>query len=82
MTSTTGLRSPSMKHDPVTLFSRFGPDETGNSSCFVRDGYPHPEFPSYRSAGPYPSGPAADLYDRSKDIGHGDGDEGGTLTHT
>jgi hypothetical protein len=157
----TGLRSPSKKHDPVTLFSRFDPDEVrpagdviktrgrmtfkkgshggvavradytfvypvvradgppevtrtivrrvldveladparyqvtpgrilllnydqeiGNSSCFVYDGYLHPEFPSSRSAGPAPSGPATDPYDRSKEIGHGDGDDCGTLTRT
>ncbi|MFC8140461.1 hypothetical protein ACFUKV_01620 [Streptomyces paradoxus] len=157
----TGLRSPSRKHDPVTLFSRFDPDEVrpvgdviktrgrmtvkkgthggvavradytfvypvvradgptevtrtivrrvldveladparyevtpgrllllnydqeiGNSSCFVYDGYLHPEFSSNTSAGPSPSGPATDPYDRSKDIEHGDGGDCGTVTRT
>ncbi|MEU0897072.1 hypothetical protein [Streptomyces massasporeus] len=156
-----GLRSPSRKHDPVTLFSRFDPDkvrpagdviktrgrmtfkkgtqggvavradytfvypvvradgptevtrtivrrvldvevadparykvtpgrlllmnydqEIGNSSCFVYDGYLHPEFPSSGSAGPDPSGPATDPYDRSKPIEHGDGGDCGTVTRT
>ncbi|MFJ8592969.1 hypothetical protein [Streptomyces sp. NPDC093598] len=157
----TGLRSPSKEHDPVTLFSRFDPDEVrpagtviktrgrmtfkkgshggvavradytfvypvvradgptevartivrrvldveladptryrvtpgrllllnydqeiGNSSCFVYDGYLHPRFPSSTSAGPAPSGPATDPYDRSKGIDHGDGDDCGTVTRT
>ncbi|MFD5476158.1 hypothetical protein [Streptomyces hawaiiensis] len=157
----TGLRSPSRKHDPVTLFSRFDPDEVrpvgdviktrgrmtfkkgshggvavradytfvypvvradgptevtrtivrrvldveladparyqvtpgrllllnydqeiGNSSCFVYDGYLHPEFSSSTSAGPSPSGPATDPYDRSKGIEHGGGDDCGTVTRT
>ncbi|MEU7717601.1 hypothetical protein [Streptomyces tibetensis] len=157
----TGLRSPSREHDPVTLFSRFDPDEVrpagdviktrgrmtfkkgsqggvavradytfvypvvradgppevartivrrvldveladparynvtpgrlllvkydqeiGNSSCDVYDGYLHPGFPSSRSAGPDPSGPATDPYDRSKDIDHGDGGHCGTVTRT
>lgn len=157
----TGLRSPSKEHDPVTLFSRFDPDEVrpagdvvktrgrmtvkkgshggvavradytfvypvvradgppevartivrrvldveladparyqvtpgrvlllnydqeiGNSSCFVYDGYLHPAFPSSTSAGPDPSGPATDPYDRSKEIDHGDGDDCGTVTRT
>ncbi|MEV0240537.1 hypothetical protein AB0I06_11480 [Streptomyces sp. NPDC050674] len=157
----TGLRSPSKEHDPVTLFSRFDPDEVrpagdvvktrgrmtvkkgshggvavradytfvypvvradgppevartivrrvldveladparyqvtpgrvlllnydqeiGNSSCFVYDGYLHPGFPSSTSAGPDPSGPATDPYDRSKEIDHGDGDDCGTVTRT
>ncbi|PPS78065.1 MULTISPECIES: hypothetical protein [Streptomyces] len=157
----TGLRSPSREHDPVTLFSRFDPDEIrpvgdvikargrmtfkkgsqggvavradytfvypvvradgppevtrtivrrvldveladparykvtpgrlllvkydqeiGNSSCDVYDGYLHPGFPSSRSAGPDPSGPATDPYDRSKDIDHGDGGHCGRVTRT
>lgn len=157
----TGLRSPSRKHDPVTLFSRFDPDkvrpagdviktrgrmtfekgtqggvavhadytfvypvvradgptevtrtivrrvldveladparyevtpgrlllmnydqEIGNSSCFVYDGYLHPEFTSSRSEGPDPSGPATDPYDRSKPIEHGDDGDCGTVTRT
>ncbi|MEU1572815.1 hypothetical protein ABZ519_16925 [Streptomyces collinus] len=157
----TGLRSPSDKHDPVTLFSRFDPDEVrpagdviktrgrmtfkkgtqggvavradytfvypvvradgptevartivrrvldveladpgryevtpgrlllmnydqeiGNSSCFVDDGYLHPEFPSSRSAGPDPSGPATDPYDRSRELERGDGGDCGTVTRT
>ncbi|MER5829794.1 hypothetical protein ABT116_02990 [Streptomyces sp. NPDC002130] len=157
----TGLRSPSEKHDPVTLFSRFDPDEVrpagdviktrgrmtfkkgtqggvavradytfvypvvradgptevtrtivrrvidveladprryevtpgrlllmnydqeiGNSSCFVNDGYLHPEFSSSRSAGPDPSGPATDPYDRSRELEHGDGGDCGTVTRT
>ncbi|MFJ7291822.1 hypothetical protein [Streptomyces collinus] len=157
----TGLRSPSGKHDPVTLFSRFDPDEVrpagdviktrgrmtfkkgtqggvavradytfvypvvradgptevartivrrvldveladpgryevtpgrlllmnydqeiGNSSCFVDDGYLHPEFPSSRSAGPDPSGPATDPYDRSRELERGDGGDCGTVTRT
>ncbi|MFF5963934.1 hypothetical protein ACFY64_09330 [Streptomyces collinus] len=155
----TGLRSPSEKHDPVTLFSRFDPDEVrpagdviktrgrmtfkkgtqggvavradytfvypvvradgstevtrtivrrvidveladpgryevtpgrlllmnhdqeiGNSSCFVNDGYLHPEFSSSRSAGPDPSGPATDPYDRSRELERGDGGDCGTVT--
>ncbi|AMW12406.1 hypothetical protein A4E84_24690 [Streptomyces qaidamensis] len=155
----TGLRSPSEKHDPVTLFSRFDPDEVrpagdvikargrmtfkkgtqggvavradytfvypvvradgptevtrtvvrrvldveladprryqvtpgrlilmnydqeiGNSSCFVNDGYLHPEFSSSRSAGPDPSGPATDPYDRSKPIEQGNDGDCGTVT--
>ncbi len=157
----TGLRSPSEKHDPVTLFSRFDPDEVrpagdviksrgrmtfkkgtqggvavradytfvypvvradgptevartivrrvldveladpgryevtpgrlllmnydqeiGNSSCFVNDGYLHPEFSSSRSAGPDPSGPATDPYDRSRELERGDGGDCGTVTRT
>jgi hypothetical protein len=157
----TGLRSPGREHDPVTLFSRFDPDEVrpvgdviktrgrmtfkkgshggvavradytfvypvvradgptevtrtivrrvldveladptryrvtpgrlllldydqeiGNSSCFVYDGYLHPEFSSSASAGPSPSGPATDPYDRSKDIDQGDDDDCGTVTRT
>ncbi|MFF5959040.1 hypothetical protein [Streptomyces luteogriseus] len=157
----TGLRSPSRKHDPVTLFSRFDPakvrpagdviktrghmtikkgtqggvavhadytfvypvvradgptevtrtivrrvldvevadparykvtpgrlllmnydQEIGNSSCFVYDGYLHPEFASSTSAGPDPSGPATDPYDRSKPLEHGDGGDCGTVTRT
>ena len=157
----TGLRSPSRKHDPVTLFSRFDADkvrpagdviktrgrmtfekgtqggvavhadytfvypvvradgptevtrtivrrvldveladparyevtpgrlllmnydqEIGNSSCFVYDGYLHPEFTSSRSEGPDPSGPATDPYDRSKPIEHGDDGDCGTVTRT
>ena len=157
----TGLRSPSRKHDPVTLFSRFDPDkvrpagdviktrgrmtfekgtqggvavhadytfvypvvradgptevtrtivrrvldveladparyevtpgrlllmnydqEIGNSSCFVYDGYLHPEFTSSRSEGPDPSGPATDPYDRSKPIERGDDGDCGTVTRT
>ncbi|MFD5948615.1 hypothetical protein ACFWAZ_20445 [Streptomyces collinus] len=157
----TGLRSPSDKHDPVTLFSRFDPDgvrpagdviktrgrmtfkkgtqggvavradytfvypvvradgptevartivrrvldveladpgryevtpgrlllmnydqEIGNSSCFVDDGYLHPEFPSSKSAGPDPSGPATDPYDRSRELERGDGGDCGTVTRT
>ncbi|MFE8988521.1 hypothetical protein ACFYMI_11850 [Streptomyces collinus] len=157
----TGLRSPSEKHDPVTLFSRFDPDEVrpagdviktrgrmtfkkgtqggvavradytfvypvvradgptevartivrrvldveladpgryevtpgrlllmnydqeiGNSSCFVDDGYLHPEFPSSKSAGPDPSGPATDPYDRSRELERGDGGDCGTVTRT
>ncbi|PNG18911.1 hypothetical protein [Streptomyces cahuitamycinicus] len=157
----TGLRSPSRKHDPVTLFSRFDPDEVrpvgdviktrgrmtfkkgtqggvavradytfvypvvqadgptevtrtivrrvldveladparyevtsgrlllmhydqeiGNSSCFVNDGYLHPEFSSDASAGPSPSGPATDPYDRSRELERGDGGDCGTVTRT
>ncbi|MFI8894691.1 hypothetical protein [Streptomyces paradoxus] len=157
----TGLRSPSEKHDPVTLFSRFDPDEVrpvgdviktrgrmtfkkgtqggvavradytfvypvvradgptevtrtivrrvldveladparyevtpgrlllmnydqeiGNSSCLVNDGYLHPEFSSNRSAGPDPSGPATDPYDRSRELERGDGGDCGTVTRT
>ncbi|MFI9750814.1 hypothetical protein [Streptomyces collinus] len=157
----TGLRSPSDEHDPVTLFSRFDPDEVrpagdviktrgrmtfkkgtqggvavradytfvypvvradgptevartivrrvldveladpgryevtpgrlllmnydqeiGNSSCFVDDGYLHPEFPSSKSAGPDPSGPATDPYDRSRELERGDGGDCGTVTRT
>ena len=157
----TGLRSPSRKHDPVTLFSRFDADkvrpagdviktrgrmtfekgtqggvavhadytfvypvvradgptevtrtivrrvldveladparyevtpgrlllmnydqEIGNSSCFVYDGYLHPEFTSSRSEGPDPSGPATDPYDRSKPIERGDDGDCGTVTRT
>lgn len=157
----TGLRSPSRKHDPVTLFSRFDPakvrpagdviktrghmvikkgtqggvavhadytfvypvvradgptevtrtivrrvldvevadparykvtpgrlllmnydQEIGNSSCFVYDGYLHPEFAASTSAGPDPSGPATDPYDRSKPLEHGDGGDCGTVTRT
>ncbi|MFD5833264.1 hypothetical protein ACFWHV_06780 [Streptomyces collinus] len=157
----TGLRSPSDKHDPVTLFSRFDPDEVrpagdviktrgrmtfrkgtqggvavradytfvypvvradgpievartivrrvldveladpgryevtpgrlllmnydqeiGNSSCFIDDGYLHPEFPSSKSAGPDPSGPATDPYDRSRELERGDGGDCGTVTRT
>ncbi|CAL9486354.1 hypothetical protein SUDANB1_03130 [Streptomyces sp. enrichment culture] len=157
----TGLRSPSGKHDPVTLFSRFDLDEVrpagdviktrgrmtfkkgtqggvavradytfvypvvradgptevartivrrvldveladpgryevtpgrlllmnydqeiGNSSCFVDDGYLHPEFPSSTSAGPDPSGPATDPYDRSRELERGDGGDCGTVTRT
>jgi hypothetical protein len=157
----TGLRSPSREHDPVTLFSRFDPDEVrpagdvikvrgrmtfekgsqggvavradytfvypvvradgppevartivrrvldveladparyrvtpgrlllvkydqeiGNSACDVYDGYLHPGFPSSRSEGPDPSGPATDPYDRSKDIEHGDGGDCGRVTRT
>lgn len=157
----TGLRSPSEEHDPVTLFSRFDPDEVrpagdviktrgrmtfkkgtqggvavradytfvypvvradgptevtrtivrrvldveladpgryqvtpgrlllmhydqeiGNSSCFVNDGYLHPEFSSSRSAGPEPSGPATDPYDRSRELERGDGGDCGTVTRT
>ncbi|MER7483084.1 hypothetical protein ABTX60_36515 [Streptomyces sp. NPDC126510] len=157
----TGLRSPSREHDPVTLFSRFDPDEVrpagdvikvrgrmtfekgsqggvavradytfvypvvradgppevtrtivrrvldveladparyrvtpgrlllvkydqeiGNSSCDLYDGYLHPGFPSSPSAGPTPSGPATDPYDRSRGIDHGDGGHCGTVTRT
>ncbi|MET9811463.1 hypothetical protein [Streptomyces sp. NPDC006355] len=157
----TALRSPSRNHDPVTLFSRFDPDEVrpvgdviktrgrmtfgkgthggvavradytfvypvvradgptevtrtivrrvveteladatryqvtqgrlllveydqeiGNSSCFVYDGYLHPEFPSSSPTGAAPSGPATDPYDRSKDIDDGDRDDCGTVTRT
>jgi hypothetical protein len=56
--------------------------EIGNSSCFVYDGYLHPEFSSSASAGPSPSGPATDPYDRSKDIDQGDDDDCGTVTRT
>ncbi|MFJ7339014.1 hypothetical protein ACIQU3_01700 [Streptomyces sp. NPDC101110] len=157
----TGLGSPSREHDPVTLFSRFDPDEVrpagdviktrgrmtfkkgtqggvavradytfvypvvradgppevartivrrvldveladparykvtpgrlllveydqeiGNSACDVYDGYLHPGFPSSRSEGPDPSGPATDPYDRSKELDHGDGGNCGTVTRT
>ncbi|MFF5977754.1 hypothetical protein ACFY78_02750 [Streptomyces olindensis] len=157
----TALRSPSREHDPVTLFSRFDPDEVrpvgeviktrgrmtfekgthggvavradytfvypvvradgptevtrtivrrvveveladparyqvtrgrlllleydqeiGNSSCFVYDGYLHPEFSSTAPTGAAPSGPATDPYDRSKDIDDGDRGDCGTVTRT
>ncbi|CAL9300650.1 hypothetical protein SUDANB51_04985 [Streptomyces sp. enrichment culture] len=157
----TALRSPSREHDPVTLFSRFDPDEVrpvgdviktrgrmtfekgthggvavradytfvypvvradgptevtrtivrrvveveladparyqvtqgrlllleydqeiGNSSCFVYDGYLHPEFSSRTPTGADPSGPATDPYDRSKDIDDGDDGDCGTVTRT
>ncbi|MFE7898906.1 hypothetical protein ACFU3E_15575 [Streptomyces sp. NPDC057424] len=56
--------------------------EIGNSSCFVYDGYLHPEFSSSASAGPTPSGPAVDPYDRSRDIDDGDREDCGTVTRT
>ncbi|MFF8014226.1 hypothetical protein [Streptomyces sp. NPDC007929] len=56
--------------------------EIGNSSCFIYDGYLHPEFPSSGSEGPDPSGPATDPYDRSKPIERGDDGDCGTVTRT
>ncbi|MFF7732657.1 hypothetical protein [Streptomyces sp. NPDC007984] len=56
--------------------------EIGNSSCFVYDGYLHPEFPSSTSEGADPSGPATDPYDRSKPIERGDDGDCGTVTRT
>ncbi|MEU2908819.1 hypothetical protein ACFYM3_08795 [Streptomyces massasporeus] len=56
--------------------------EIGNSSCFVFDGYLHPEFSSSASAGSTPSGPAVDPYDRSRGVDDGDREECGTVTRT
>ncbi|MFJ7176981.1 hypothetical protein ACIQXA_11360 [Streptomyces massasporeus] len=56
--------------------------EIGNSSCFVFDGYLHPEFSSSSSASSTPSGPAVDPYDRSRGVDDGDREECGTVTRT
>ncbi|MFG2295182.1 hypothetical protein [Streptomyces sp. NPDC048603] len=46
--------------------------ESSNVECDSADGYLHPAFRRDEGAGPAPSGPAADPYDRSREIG-GDG---------
>ncbi|MEV5952846.1 hypothetical protein AB0M11_03520 [Streptomyces sp. NPDC051987] len=49
-------------------------EDAGNSSCGIKDGYLHPQFPSQARTGTptgsaTPSGPPVDPYDRSRDIG-------------
>ncbi|MEV4744302.1 hypothetical protein [Streptomyces sp. NPDC049555] len=51
--------------------------EAGNSACGRYDGYLHPVFPSTRTDGHEPSGPAVDPYDRSRELDTGDGADGG-----
>lgn len=53
----------------------------GNSACGVYDGYLHPEFGSVSSTGAAPTGPTEDPYDRSRDLGKGEG-TCGTATRT
>jgi hypothetical protein len=42
--------------------------DTGNTACYVYDGYLHPAFASDAATGSPASGPTTDPYDRSKDI--------------
>ncbi|MFE2432363.1 hypothetical protein ACFXJ5_37290 [Streptomyces sp. NPDC059373] len=42
--------------------------DTGNTACYVYDGYVHPAFASDAATGSPASGPTTDPYDRSKDI--------------
>ncbi|MEU3878221.1 hypothetical protein AB0E87_30790, partial [Streptomyces sp. NPDC029704] len=51
--------------------------EAGNSACGRYDGYLHPVFPSTRTDGQEPSGPAVDPYDRSRELDAGDRAGGG-----
>ncbi|SES40993.1 hypothetical protein SAMN04487983_105017 [Streptomyces sp. yr375] len=55
--------------------------QLGNSACDVYDGFLHPEFRATASAGPDPTGPTKDPYDRSKGVGEGDAsDSCGTVS--
>jgi len=56
----------------------------GNSACDVYDGYLHPQFDSAATSSPSgatPTGPTTDPYDRSRDIGKGEG-TCGTVSRT
>ncbi|WP_329222013.1 hypothetical protein OG352_33150 [Streptomyces sp. NBC_01485] len=55
--------------------------ELGNSACDVYDGFLHPQFMTAAPTGPEPTGPTADPYDRSKNVGEGDeSDSCGTVS--
>ncbi|GAA2457638.1 hypothetical protein [Streptomyces glaucus] len=62
----------------VTRFDQ----STGNSACGVHDGYLHPRFAGDAPAGPTPTGPATDPYDRSQDLDPDRPVECGTATRT
>ncbi|MER6198264.1 hypothetical protein ABT234_12965 [Streptomyces sp. NPDC001586] len=53
--------------------------EWSNVECDTADGFLHPDFPREAPAGPAPSGPAVDPYDRSRDI---QGEGCGTVTRS
>ncbi|MFF4556503.1 hypothetical protein [Streptomyces sp. NPDC001422] len=52
------------------------------STCDVHDGFLHPHFGSAHSAGPTPTGPAVDPYDRSRAVGSSAADGCGRLSRT
>ena len=54
--------------------------DVGNSACDVYDGFLHPEFRSTGSAGPEPTGPTTDPYDRSKDLDQNGSEACGTVS--
>ncbi|MFF9983569.1 hypothetical protein [Streptomyces erythrochromogenes] len=56
--------------------------DLANSACEVYDGYLHPGFDADPAAGPTPSGPPKDPYDRSKAIEAGSRADCGTLSRT
>ncbi|MBT2479254.1 hypothetical protein [Streptomyces sp. ISL-94] len=57
--------------------------DIANSACSVYDGYVHPQFrDTPDDAGPTPSGPPRDPYDRSKDIDRGQEEGCGTVSRT
>ncbi|WP_327415806.1 hypothetical protein [Streptomyces sp. NBC_01233] len=53
--------------------------EWSNVECDSADGFLHPDFPREAPAGPAPTGPAVDPYDRSRDI---KGEGCGTVTRS
>ncbi|KOU17471.1 hypothetical protein MRQ86_23200 [Streptomyces sp. MMS21 TC-5] len=56
--------------------------DLANSACEVYDGYLHPGFDADPAAGPTPSGPPKDPYDRSKGIDEGAPEGCGTVSRT
>lgn len=53
--------------------------EWSNVACKAADGFLHPDFPTDALAGPAPTGPAVDPYDRSRGI---EGEGCGTVTRS
>lgn len=56
--------------------------DVGNTACGIHDGYMHPQFPSAAPTGDPATGPTADPYDRSRELGADGAGQCGTASRT
>lgn len=67
---------------PGKIFVVSYDQEIGNSACDTYDGYLHPQFSTDEQAGPLPTGPTMDPYDRSEGIDQERTDDCGVVSRT
>jgi hypothetical protein len=76
------LHGPEWEHTGGTLWLYEYNADIANDACDGHDGLIHPQFLTDRYAGPAPTGPESDPYDRSRPIGDPAEGERGVASRT